>query len=117
MLLRKEIAPRGGRLIAPLRRESFSLAFKLPAPGRVRIRWRLLPARTSPRLRQARALLIAHGQHHFPEGESGPVTLRFTTPGMALLRHDNHAQLIAEATFTPLGGRPVTAIEPFTLRR
>jgi hypothetical protein len=118
-LLRTEITPSGGRsLIGPLlHRGNFSLAFNPPAPGNVRIRWLLSSTRTGSPSNRVKALLIAHGQRHFPEGESEPVTLRLTRVGIALLKHDNHAQLTSESTFTPQGSRPVTAIEQFMLRR
>ncbi len=119
-LLRTEITPRGNA--SPigdlLRHRGFSFAFDPPAPGRVRIRWLLLPAAANLGSRHSRALLIARGQRNCPkEGESAPITLRLTKAGISVLRHRNHVRLTAEAVFTPSGGRSVTATERFTLRR
>jgi len=118
-LVRAELAPRGraSRIGALLRHRAFAVSFDAPSAGSVRVRWSLSFRRKRNPNHSGAGLLVAEGQGAFSAGATGVIQLGLTRAGVALLRHRNHAPLVAEAVFTPPNERPIRAVRRFALKR
>jgi hypothetical protein len=118
-LVRAELTSRGraSRIGALLRHGAFAASFNAPSAGSVRIRWSLSSRRTRKPGHPRAGLLVAQGQGTFSAGATGVIQLGLTRAGIALLRHRDHAPLVAEAVFTPPNERPIRALRRFALKR
>lgn len=98
-----------GRIGQVLRHSGYTVRFDAPEPGRLVIAWYHTSAR--------RRLLVAHAAPTLHR--RGPVTvkIRLTGPGRSLLRHAQHLRLTAEASFTPVAGKPVRAARRIMIAR
>jgi len=94
--------------------KAFTLSFRPPAAGTVLLRWLVPTAGAGSR---DHGELLAEGQAQFAAGTAATIGLQLTSAGEAQLRHRVRLPVTAEATFTPVGGQPVTATQSFTLRR
>jgi hypothetical protein len=115
-LLRATIRPPGNlSLHALLHSGAFSQAFNAPSVGSVRIRWLLLRSGPHSPATSNRMPVVARGQGAVPAPGRTTIEVKLTKLGIALLRHRQRVRLTAEASYSPLGSRPVTATTAFAI--
>jgi hypothetical protein len=111
-LLRTEITPRGkAARIGALLKCGYRLPFRALTAGTAKVRW-------YQRRKGHKPVLIASGRHVFAAAGSAKIVVKLTTAGRSKLARAKRLGLKATGTFTRAsGGRPVTAVRPFVLRR
>ena len=61
--------------------------------------------------------MVASGRTAFRSAGTKLIHLRLTTAGKHLLERATDLRLIAEGTFTPSGGKPVSVTKAFVVKR
>lgn len=119
-LLRHALTPVGtaGRATSLLARGGCTVTFRALSAGTAVIDWYRVPPGGRLALKtRARPVLVASGQTRFSVPKTAKINVRLTRAGRRLIKKDDAAKLTAKGTFTPSGGKPVTAIEELVLRR
>lgn len=118
-LLRHVLTPAGraARLASLLAGGGYTVAFRALSAGTAVIDWYQVPPRGKlARKTRARPVLVASGRTRFSAAGTARIKVRLTREGRRLIKRDNGVKLTARGTFTPSGGKPVTAIEEFVLK-
>ncbi len=119
-LLRHALTPAGtaARGASLLARGGCTVTFRALSAGTAVIDWyQVPPGGRLARKTRARSVLVASGQTRFSTARTAEIKVRLTRAGRRLIKKDDAVKLTAEGMFTPSGGKPVTAIEQFVLKR
>jgi hypothetical protein len=113
--LAAHLFPKGksAKIGALLKAGGATLRFAFQWPGRLVVQWFTVPRRGS----RAKPVLVAKGIKVFKDQRSGSIKVRLTAAGKRLLRRSKRLTLTSSGSFTPVGGKKVTARRTFTLRR
>jgi phage gpG-like protein len=118
-LLRHTLKPTGtaARVASLLARGGCMVTFRALSAGTAVIDWyQVPPGGELARKTRARPVLVASGQTRFSAATTAKIRVRLTRAGRRLIKKDHAVKLTAKGTFTPYGGKPVTAIEGFGLK-
>jgi hypothetical protein len=112
----------GARIRTLLQKGGFTFAFTPPVPGRLEVRWYLVPrgARLAAKKKpKPKPVLVASGAASFARPGPGQVTVKLTKRGKQLLRRSKGMKLTAQASFRPASSAvpAKTTRKAFTLRR
>lgn len=114
--LRSQLTPSGSgaRIRAILRNHGLSVPLTGLTAGKATVRWYWV----APGVRQARSrpILAAQGSIAFQKAGTGPLTIRLTEKGRALLKTAKSVKVSVTGTFTPSGGGAISATKTCTLR-
>jgi hypothetical protein len=110
------LTPRGkaGRIAAVNKHHGYQSTFEAPAGGVVAISW-YGPAKGAHRA-GAKPVLVASVRTSVAAKGGLKLTIKLTTRGKSLLKHNRRIKLTSQASFTLPGGSPVTVVKSFTLR-
>jgi hypothetical protein len=102
-----------------LKKGAYKFAVSALVAGTLKLYWYEVPkgAHVSSAKHKLKPLLVASVTVSFAGPASKTVTLRLTSFGRGLLEHRTSIRLTGKAVFTPAGGRPVTWIKSFTLKK
>jgi hypothetical protein len=113
------LACSGHAKIASIRRsERLTLRFAAVRQGMLTARWyQRQRASVAARKRKSRLVLVASGDMSYPGATALEVLqAKLTMAGKAILKRAKRLELIANATFTPIGQDPITANHRIVLR-
>ncbi len=119
-LLRHALTPAGttARVASLLARGGYTVTLRALSAGTAVIDWyQAPPGGRLARKKRARPVLVASGQTRFSAAGTSKVKVRLTRAGRRLIKKDDAVKLTARGAFTPSGGKRVTAIEEFVLKR
>lgn len=119
-LLRHALTPAGraARLASLLAGGGYTVAFRALSAGTAVIDWYQIPPRGKLAGKtRARPVLVASGRMRFSVAGTARIKVRLTREGRRLIKRGSRVKLTAKGTFTPSGGKPITAIEEFVLKR
>jgi len=118
-----QLVPKGkaARLAKVKRMKGYALSFKALVAGSLTIDWFFLPkgAHVSAARKHGakpKPVLFAVGQAAFAGPSTKTLTIKFTAKALRMLKHRSAIQLTAKGTFTPRGGKTVTASKAFQLK-
>ena len=115
--LNSDLLPAGkeAKRTALLKTGRFMFAFASPSPGMLAISWFDVPkgARLAA---HAQPVLVATASARFTTASTRKVTIKLTSKGKRLLKHNRQLKLVAEATFTPPSASAIVVTRPFVLK-
>jgi hypothetical protein len=116
-MLERQLRPSGrtARIPELLRKRQYAFKFKALEAGSARFVWYYLP-RHRPHDEKPERVMIAEGHLTCSTVESTTVKMRITPAGRRLMRHSKKLQLLASATFTPVGQASIVATATIRLR-
>jgi hypothetical protein len=106
-----EVKGAAAKLGTLVRTGRYTTSYTAPTPGRLVVRWLTIPRRGN------RAVLLASARLTFTAAGTKRVVIRLTRKGRKVLRRARRLRITVRATWTPLGGTPVTRSRRVTLRR
>jgi hypothetical protein len=108
-------AAKGAKRTALLKTGGFTFAFVATSPGTLAISWFEVPkgARLAA---HAQPVLVATASARFTTASTRKVTIKLTSKGKRLLKHNRQLKLVAEATFTPPSASAIVVTRPFVLK-
>jgi len=114
--LASSLVPTGkeARIAALRKHGGYKLTFLAPSAGQLVIGWYQVPK--GAHISRPKPLLLASGKANASKSGRLTIVIKLTAKGRALLKHGGKLKLTAKGTFTPVGGRAVSATRTFTLR-
>jgi hypothetical protein len=98
-----------GVLSSLLKTGSHMLTFTAPSAGKLTLDWYYTPKTTSGHsTTKTKAVLVAELTAIAKGPGTEMVKLKLAPAGKALLKRDDHLKITAKATFTPVGGAPIS---------
>jgi hypothetical protein len=108
----------GASITTLLKQSQYTLSYQALESGSLLIQWYEIPAGAHlAKKAKAKPVLVASGEVSVPASGKYAVHIRLTSAGKKLLKSSSHLKLIAQATFTPAGGAPITTTKTFTVAK
>jgi hypothetical protein len=108
---------RAASIRALVKHGGVTVSFKESVAGSLSVGWYEVPSSAKlARARRPTPIRVAFGRATFSAAGVVNLEIALTPAGKKLLEHASKLKLQVKATFTPVGGAPVTAIKPFVLR-
>ena len=106
-----DLVPRGAgaKLSTILKRKGYTMRTRALVAGRADIRWYATV--------KGKRVAVAAGAHTFAAPGAADVVLKLSAKGRALVRGAKKLSLVADQTFTPIGGKAVKTTRKLTLKR